>query len=530
MGAPDQTWQIPSGRVMAGWRIEGGLGQGGMGEVYRAEHAHIPGRRGAFKIMLGAHARSEKHVRRFLQEAQTLAHLKHPNVVGFYDAGFTEDKAPYLVTELLEGRTLFDLVYAEGRLTVPDALELCAAVADGVHAGHEIGVLHRDIKPANIFVTDSGVVKVLDFGIAKPFEGAAVRNKVAPSTEKDVVLGTWQYLAPEQLLGEGTLDRRTDVFALGTLVYELVSGRHPCADADGNMPPHDVVGARIVLLNPEPLTARFKDFPEDIWTIIRTAIQKAPKDRYATMAAFASELRRARAVFLASRGTPELGPASGALSTLVGAASGRMSAHPRRGGTVRAIDTGPNWQERVAGSPALAPPPAPPPPHQVAATAAMDGPSPGLEAVRLPMTAADVALPDFLTKGPPAVTPADGFVSNKPRERPNRTALLLALALSFAASAVVLGGVWFFVVRPARTEPTPTPVAASTQSATTPATHAEPTPTLAATPVEEPSATPATASATASSPAPGATSAPTSPRPATTYYAPRPTARPRGFL
>ena len=365
-------WQLQPGNLVGGWRVVKSLARGGMGEVYVGEHYQDSSLKGAIKVMVAHAAKTERHTKRFFEEARILRALIHPNVVRFYEAGFTQEGCPYLVTELLDGLTLGEVRQAEGRLQIDQTLDICAEVADGIHAVHEIGLLHRDVKPANIFITKPGTVKVLDFGIAKPFEVQAEEQRIASSTEEGLVVGTWAYMSPEQLLGERRLDRASDIFALGTLLYELLAGESPWADEHG-MGQMEVTARRIVLLDPEPLPARLKDFPDDVWAVVRQAMRKRPAERFSTMAEFAERLRRARATFLASRGLPQGGAAN-----LASLRDGGVKARPRtmtapmnqRPGATFAADE----PEASAGAPSKRPgrpragtiPMAPPPPPAAA--------------------------------------------------------------------------------------------------------------------------------------------------------------------
>src|SRR5688572_23292788 len=198
-----------------------------MGEVYRARDPRL-GRDVAIKVLPTAFSADADRLRRFEQEARAAAALNHPNILAVHDIG-TETGAPFIVSELLEGATLRDRLNA-GPIAVRKAIELALHIAHGLAAAHEKGITHRDLKPENVFVTRDGRVKILDFGLAKLTRDnralepeSAMVTTLAP-TQPGVVLGTVGYMAPEQVRGV-PVDHRADLFALGTILYELLSGR-----------------------------------------------------------------------------------------------------------------------------------------------------------------------------------------------------------------------------------------------------------------------------------------------------------------
>jgi serine/threonine protein kinase len=209
------------GQSIAHYRITAKLGEGGMGEVYRATDTKL-GREVAVKVLPADYAENADRLRRFEQEAKTLAALNHPNVMTVFDVG-QHDRQPYLVSELLEGRILRDEL-SSGALSVRKAIHFALQVAQGLAAAHGKGVVHRDLKPDNIFVTKDGRVKVLDFGLAKlrTIPKSKIQNPnseidphaptVVPHTEPGVVLGTAGYMSPEQVSGQEA-DHRSDFFA-----------------------------------------------------------------------------------------------------------------------------------------------------------------------------------------------------------------------------------------------------------------------------------------------------------------------------
>jgi predicted ATPase/serine/threonine protein kinase len=263
-----EAWAV--GRVVGPYRVEALLGAGGMGEVYRARDERL-GRTVAVKVVLeGGDAAL---VRRFRQEARMASSLNHPNIVTVYDAGEV-DGVPYLVTEYVEGEVL--RARMRGGIAVGEAVEVARQVASALGAAHAAGVVHRDIKPENVIVRGDGLVKVVDFGIAKLVEGARNRSltgtETAPMTGPGVTIGTAAYMSPEQARGE-EVDGRTDVWSLGVMLYEMVAGQRPFRGATQM----DVLLA--VLMHE---VERLEGMPEGLAGIIERALRKRAEERYAT--------------------------------------------------------------------------------------------------------------------------------------------------------------------------------------------------------------------------------------------------------
>ncbi|HTR96774.1 MAG TPA: protein kinase [Candidatus Acidoferrales bacterium] len=220
---------IESGSRLNHYEIRGPIGRGAMGEVYRAHDARL-GRDVAIKVLPAAFSADAERLRRFDQEARAAGALNHPNVVAIFDVG-TYEGAPFVVTELLEGRTLRGRLET-GPIPLRKALDIAAQVARGLAAAHAKGIVHRDLKPENLFVTEAGHVKILDFGLAKLVRDEVAGTKAGDSlmsnaqTEAGRVLGTVGYMAPEQVRGEAA-DHRADIFALGCVVHEMLTGYAP---------------------------------------------------------------------------------------------------------------------------------------------------------------------------------------------------------------------------------------------------------------------------------------------------------------
>jgi len=216
---------LVSGTKLGPYEIAAPIGAGGMGEIYRARDTRL-GRDVAVKVLPEALANDADRLRRFEQEARTIAALNHPNILAIHDIG-THQGAPFLVSELLEGQTLREILDA-GPLPVRRAIEYSLGIATGLAAAHEKGIVHRDLKPENVFITRDGRVKVLDFGLAKLATAAEVQDAAAtltsPATLPGTVMGTVGYMSPEQVRGEPT-DARSDIFSFGAVLYEMLTGK-----------------------------------------------------------------------------------------------------------------------------------------------------------------------------------------------------------------------------------------------------------------------------------------------------------------
>jgi serine/threonine protein kinase len=218
---------LTSGTHLGPYEILEPLGAGGMGEVYRARDPRL-GRHVALKVLPTAHSSDPRRLRRFEDEARAVAALDHPHILAVHDVGVDGD-TPSLVFELLEGRT-FREVLAGGPLPPRKVVDYAVQICRGLEAAHAWGIVHRDLKPANLFLTADGQVKILDFGLAKlqePAEGPGSQGPTRPTeTKPDAVLGTVGYMSPEQARGKPA-DARSDLFCLGTVLYEMLSGRSP---------------------------------------------------------------------------------------------------------------------------------------------------------------------------------------------------------------------------------------------------------------------------------------------------------------
>ncbi len=224
---------LSSGTKLGPYEILSPLGAGGMGEVYRARDTRL-GREVALKVLPESFARDADRLRRFEQEARAVAALNHPNLLAIHDIG-EQDGIRFIVSELLDGQTL-RAELESGPLSARKASEFAAQIAQGLAAAHEKNIIHRDLKPENIFITKEGRVKILDFGLAKISLAGREKSEsdgltlTSSPTEAGVVMGTAGYMAPEQVRG-AAIDSRTDIFAFGAVLYEMVSGQRAfCRD------------------------------------------------------------------------------------------------------------------------------------------------------------------------------------------------------------------------------------------------------------------------------------------------------------
>jgi eukaryotic-like serine/threonine-protein kinase len=272
-------------RLLGGrYELDGVVGRGGMAEVYRARDIRLD-RIVAIKTLRADLARDQIFQARFRREAQSAASLNHPSIVAVYDTG--EDMAtgvpvPYIVMEYVDGRTVRDLLQEGHRLLPERSLEIIDGVLRALDYSHQAGIVHRDIKPGNVMVTRNGDIKVMDFGIAR-----AMSDAQATMTQTAQVIGTAQYLSPEQARGE-RVDARSDLYSAGCLLYELLTGRPPFT---GDSPV--AIAYQHVRENPVPPSRVDPDVPAWADAIVLKAMAKSPADRYQTAADMRADLQRA---------------------------------------------------------------------------------------------------------------------------------------------------------------------------------------------------------------------------------------------
>ncbi len=287
------TDSLLSDQVLDGrYRIVRRIATGGMATVYLAEHVLI-GRPVAIKVLHPQYAEDVECVRRFLAEGRTAGTLGHPHIVESTDMGYAASGAPYLVLELLDGSTLHDLIRAQGQMQIDRAVIIALQIASAVAAAHARGIIHRDLKSENVFLVagaaDGDHAKVLDFGISKFTE-------LRGSTKKDEVMGTPWFMPPEQVEDPSAVDARCDVYALGAILYEMLAGQTPFADA-----PFPQVLVKILSEDPMPVERLRPQVGPELAAIVRGAMQKALPDRTASM----DDIGRALAA-LAGRSWPEI--------------------------------------------------------------------------------------------------------------------------------------------------------------------------------------------------------------------------------
>src|SRR5215213_6158053 len=276
------------------------LGAGGMAEVFEGRD-RLLARRIAIKVPLSQHAHDPDFAHRFRREAQAAASLSHPGVVAVYDTG-SENGTHFIVMEYVDGRTLKDVIRAEAPLYPDRAAEIAADVCAALGAAHARGLVHRDVKPANIMLMPDGRVKLMDLGIARAAVGETL-------TQTAAMLGTAQYLSPEQAQGQ-EVDFRGDLYSLGCCLYEMLTGTVPFRGATPV-----AIAYRHVREDPAPPRLLNPDVPPSLEAVCLKAMVKRPEDRYQTAAEFRADLERARAGQRTAAGPAAAGAATAAMAT-----------------------------------------------------------------------------------------------------------------------------------------------------------------------------------------------------------------------
>src|SRR5688572_6501100 len=286
------------GQTVSHYRILEKLGEGGMGAVYLAEDLHLA-RRVAIKFLTS----TDRHYRaRFIREARAVSALNHPNIAMVHDYGETEGDQPFIVMEFVKGKSLSDLL-DEG-LTLKRSVEIVSSIAKALGEAHDHGIVHRDIKPSNVLINERGYVKVLDFGLVKhfgepPMSGVDLdaRTIYSTQTRSDVIVGTPLYLSPEQATGK-QVDGRSDLFALGALLYECMTGQS--AFSGGSVLE---IGAQIIHVTPQPPSKINPQVTPELDRITLKALEKKVEARYQSAEELLKDLR-AVIVTLSGNGIP----------------------------------------------------------------------------------------------------------------------------------------------------------------------------------------------------------------------------------
>jgi serine/threonine-protein kinase len=262
------------------------IGEGGMGEVYEAEHLAI-GRLVAVKVLNPKRAQDREAISRLRHEARVAGTLGHPNICAIYDMGRLDDGSPYLVMERLHGETLAQRLTRETRLPIEDLIDVMLQVLSALSAAHQRGIIHRDLKPDNIFLSRRegmrAIPKLLDFGISKSED---IEETMADLTGQTMAAGTPFYMAPEQARGDRGLDHRIDLWATGIILYECLSGQRPF-DARN----YNALLVQILSATPRPLHEIQPDVPAALEQIVERALRKLPADRFQTALEVQTALR-----------------------------------------------------------------------------------------------------------------------------------------------------------------------------------------------------------------------------------------------
>ena len=255
------------------YTIEAELGRGGMGVVYRAKDKQLD-RQVALKFLGTLVDNNEEYRLRFVREAKTAAKINHPNIVAIYDISASQGKA-YIAMEFIEGPSLHQLIKKKGKLGVREALNYMTQACGALYAIHESGIVHRDIKPDNLVIAKGGLVKVMDFGLAK-----AEDNRM---TKANVVMGTPCYMAPEQAMGKD-VDAKADMYAMGLVLYEMLTGKVLFLDGD--------VIARQIKEVPPKLSELVEGIPPELDALASKCVEKKPEDRFENCKVLAEEIRK----------------------------------------------------------------------------------------------------------------------------------------------------------------------------------------------------------------------------------------------
>ncbi|PYS61399.1 MAG: hypothetical protein DMF74_16475 [Acidobacteria bacterium] len=326
---------LAGGTKLGRYEIRSLLGAGGMGEVYLAEDTRLH-RKVALKILPADLAANKDRMRRFDQEATAAAALNHPNIAHIYEIG-EADGVHFIAMEFIDGDTL--RLRLKRGMRLGQVLDVTTQAASALAAAHRAGIIHRDLKPENVMLTSEGYVKVLDFGLAKlterPIADSAASTLIG--TDPGMIIGTAQYMSPEQARGLD-MDARTDIWSLGVMLYEMITGHVPFEGATKS----DII-ASILEREPQPLISHLPDLPTELWRIVRKTLRKDREERYQTIKDLGLDVKNLRREMeleaeLEYSAQPALisGTAtSGRRSTLSGAAPATVEGSPARSSVTR---------------------------------------------------------------------------------------------------------------------------------------------------------------------------------------------------
>jgi serine/threonine protein kinase len=278
---------LSAGTVIADrYRIVKVLGEGGMGVVYEAEHAHI-GKRVALKLLNQEFSKNTEAIERFQQEAKIAGTIGHLNICEVMDFGVTEDGLPYLVMEFLEGESLADILEREVKLPVDVAMGIIYQILDGLEEVHAKGILHRDLKPENVFITNVKghglVVKLLDFGISKIMKPGSESMRL---TKTGAMVGTPYYMSPEHIRARSDLDQRADLYSCGVIFYEMITGEVPFKGSGYSQ----IIAAILEETPPDPKNY-IPDLPDDLMAFVWWGMERDPAKRPQTAGEYKARIR-----------------------------------------------------------------------------------------------------------------------------------------------------------------------------------------------------------------------------------------------